>query len=279
MKTVSLNRSHGGVQGVYTHTSSACNCDMTFSVFSPPQADTQSCPVLYYLSGLTCTHANVTEKGEFRQMAAELGLIIVCPDTSPRGHNVPDDDQYYFGQAAGYYLDATEAPYATHYNMYSYVTGELPEIVSQNFNADMDRQSVFGHSMGGHGAMVLALRNPGKYKSVSAFAPMCAPSQIEWGEYAFSRFLGTNRETWQAYDTVALINGGSRLPELLVDVGTADQFLESGIRPDLLGKACDETGIDLTLRMHDGYDHSYYFISTFMNDHLAWHAQRLGLTD
>ncbi len=279
MKTVSLNRSHGGVQGVYTHTSSACNCDMTFSVFSPPQADTQSCPVLYYLSGLTCTHANVTEKGEFRQMAAELGLIIVCPDTSPRGDKVPDDEQYYFGQAAGYYLDATEAPYATHYNMYSYVTGELPELVSQNFNADMDRQSVFGHSMGGHGAMVLALRNPGKYKSVSAFAPMCAPSQIEWGEYAFSRFLGTNREAWQAYDTVALINGGSRLPELLVDVGTADQFLESGIRPDLLGKACEETGIDLTLRMQDGYDHSYYFISTFMNDHLAWHAQRLGLTD
>jgi S-formylglutathione hydrolase len=163
--------------------------------------------------------------------------------------------------------------------MYSYVTGELPELVSQNFNADMDRQSVFGHSMGGHGAMVLALRNPGKYKSVSAFAPMCAPSQIEWGEYAFSRFLGTNRETWQAYDTVALINGGSRLPELLVDVGTADQFLESGIRPGLLKRACDETGIDLTLRMQDGYDHSYYFISTFMNDHLAWHAQRLGLTD
>lgn len=274
METVSKNNSHGGVQGVYKHASTTCNCEMTFSVFVPPQAKTQKCPVLYYLSGLTCTHANVTEKGEFRAAAADHGIIIVCPDTSPRGEDVADDEAYFFGSGAGFYLDATAEPYAKHYNMYSYVTQELPSLIDAEFNADMSRQSIFGHSMGGHGAMTIALKNPEMYKSVSAFAPVCAPIGTDWGDNAFSKYL-TDKSEWAQYDSVELIKAGKSVPEILADQGTADDFLESGLRPNLLKDACEGTDIDLTLRMQDGYDHSYYFISSFMSDHIAWHAERL----
>ncbi|MDJ0613816.1 MAG: S-formylglutathione hydrolase [Rhizobiaceae bacterium] len=276
METVSTNTSHGGVQGVYTHQSSTCNCEMKFSVFVPPQAEAAPCPVLYYLSGLTCTHANVTEKGEFRAAAAEHGIIIVCPDTSPRGEGVADEDVYFFGSGAGFYVDATQGPFAANYQMASYITKELPEIVSANFNADMSRQSIFGHSMGGHGALTIALKNPDQYKSVSAFAPICNPSQVEWGQNAFTKYLGEDQSTWRAYDTISLIADGKRVPEMLVDQGTADEFLESGLRPETLQKAVEGTEIALTLNMREGYDHSYYFISSFMAEHIGWHAARLG---
>jgi S-formylglutathione hydrolase len=276
MKIINENISHGGRQLVLIHDSTSCHCEMKFSVFLPPQAEKQACPVLYYLSGLTCSHANVTEKGEFRAAAAKHGIIIVCPDTSPRGENVADEDVYYFGTGAGFYVDATQKPFAENYNMYSYVTHELPALIEQEFNADMSRQSITGHSMGGHGAMICALKNPDRYKSVSAFAPICAPSKTDWGQNAFTKYLGTEENAWRAYDTVALIEDGHSVPEILVDQGTADEFLESGIRVPLLETACNKYGINLTLRMHEGYDHSYYFISSFMADHIAWHAERLG---
>ncbi|MEM9331003.1 MAG: S-formylglutathione hydrolase [Pseudomonadota bacterium] len=276
METLSSNNSHGGVQGVYTHQSTTCNCEMKFSVFVPPQAKTTPCPVLYYLSGLTCTHANVTEKGEFRSAAAKHGIIIVCPDTSPRGENIADEDVYFFGTGAGFYVDATEPPYSDHYNMYSYITEELPALVGANFNADIARQSIFGHSMGGHGAITIALKNPAMYKSVSAFAPICAPSQVEWGQNAFAKYLGSDESAWRIYDSVALIEDGNTVSEILVDQGTGDEFLQSGLRPQLLEEACRSANIDLSLNLHEGYDHSYYFISSFMADHIAWHAERLG---
>ncbi len=276
METVSTNISHGGTQGVYTHNSSTCNCEMKFSVFVPPQAKDRKCPVLFYLSGLTCTHANVTEKGEFRAAAAEHGIIIVCPDTSPRGDNVADEEVYFFGSGAGFYVDATQTPFSEHYNMYSYVTRELPELIGANFNADLSRQSIFGHSMGGHGALTIALKNSGQYKSASAFAPICAPSQVEWGRNAFTKYLGTDEASWRAYDTVSLIEDGNTLTEILVDQGTGDEFLESGLRPELLEAACEDKGVALKLNRREGYDHSYYFISSFMADHIAWHAARLG---
>ena len=276
METVSTNNSHGGVQGVYAHQSATCNCEMRFSVFVPPQARDESCPVLYYLSGLTCTHANVTEKGEFRAAASKHGIIIVCPDTSPRGEGVADEDVYFFGSGAGFYVDATEAPYAANYNMYSYIVEELPKIIAENFNADMSRQSIFGHSMGGHGALTIALKNPDRFNSVSAFSPICNPSKVEWGRNAFSKYLGSDESTWRACDTVSLIEDGHAVPEILVDQGTADEFLESGLLPERLKSAVSDTDIQLTLNMREGYDHSYYFISTFMADHIVWHAARLG---
>lgn len=276
MQITNENISHGGRQLVLTHDSEACKCEMKFSVFLPKQAATEPCPVLFYLSGLTCSHANVTEKGEFRAAAAEHGIIIVCPDTSPRGEGVADEDVYFFGTGAGFYVDSTQAPFSINYNMYSYVTDELPKLIAKEFNADMSRQSITGHSMGGHGAMICALKNPQMYKSVSAFAPICAPSQTDWGKNAFTKYLGSDENNWRAYDTVALIEDGNKVPEILVDQGTADEFLETGIRVPLLKAACKDKGIDLTLNMHEGYDHSYYFISSFMADHIAWHAKRLG---
>ena len=276
LTTVSRNVSHGGIQGVYSHQSSACQCDMTFSVFVPQQAETSSCPVLYYLSGLTCTHANVTEKGEFRAAAARHGIIIVCPDTSPRGESIADEDVYFFGSGAGFYVDATQEPYASNYNMYSYVTDELPKLIGENFNADLSRQSIFGHSMGGHGALTIALKKPEMYKSVSAFAPICNPSQVDWGSNAFTKYLGTDSQSWREFDAVQLIEDGKTVSEILVDQGTSDEFLESGLLPDTLSAACTNAGINLTLNMREGYDHSYYFISSFMADHIAWHADRLG---
>ncbi|ASG22997.1 S-formylglutathione hydrolase [Nitrospirillum viridazoti] len=276
LETVSTSRSHGGIQGVYRHASAETGTPMVFSVFLPPQATNGAkLPVVWYLSGLTCTHANVTDKGEFRQAAAELGLIVVCPDTSPRGEGVADDAAWDMGQGAGFYVDATQAPWAPHFRMWSYVTKELPEVVAANFPVDMDRQGITGHSMGGHGALTVALRHPGRFKSVSAFAPIVAPTQVPWGQKALPGYLGDDPAAWRHHDTVALIQDGARLPDLLVDQGTADSFLENQLRPELLRQACADAGIPLTLRLQDGYDHSYFFISTFMRDHLEWHAERL----
>ena len=278
LEQVSANRSFGGVQGVYKHASAATGTDMTFSVYVPPHDAGAKLPVVWYLSGLTCTHANVTEKGEYRRLCSELGLIFVAPDTSPRGPDVPDDADgaYDFGLGAGFYVDATQAPFDRHYRMWTYVAEELPAIVAQHFPVDMARQSIMGHSMGGHGALAIALRHPQRFRAVSAFAPIVAPSQVPWGEKALTGYLGPDRAAWRQHDAVALIEDGARLPAILVDQGSGDSFLEKELRPQLLREACDAAGIDLTLNLREGYDHSYYFIATFMDDHLRWHAARLG---
>ncbi|MBN8849424.1 MULTISPECIES: S-formylglutathione hydrolase [unclassified Sphingomonas] len=278
METVSTSTAFGGTQGVYRHASAETGTEMTFSVYVPPHEAGARLPVVWYLSGLTCTHANVTEKGEFRRACAELGLILVAPDTSPRGEGVPDDPDgaYDFGLGAGFYVDATQAPWSTNYRMWSYVTEELPKLVAAEFPADMARQSIMGHSMGGHGALTVGLTFPDRYRAVSAFAPIVAPGQVPWGEKALGFYLGPDRAGWRRHDAVALIEDGARVPALLVDQGAADQFLEGQLRPELLAATCEKAGIPLTLRMQPGYDHSYYFISTFMEDHLRWHAERLG---
>ncbi|ESR26550.1 S-formylglutathione hydrolase [Lutibaculum baratangense] len=275
METISINTSHGGIQGVYRHDSAECRCPMTFAVFTPPQAADGPCPVLYYLSGLTCTHQNVMDKGEYRRAAAEHGVLIVCPDTSPRGNGIANDEAYDMGQGAGFYLDATADPWAKHFRMYSYVTRELPQLIEPNFFADMTRQSIFGHSMGGHGALTIALKNPDTYRSVSAFAPIVNPISVPWGQKAFPAYLGEDRALWRQHDAAALIEDGHRVEEILVDQGDKDQFLTEQLQPEALEAACTNAGIDLTLNMRPGYDHSYFFISTFMEDHIAWHAQRL----
>jgi S-formylglutathione hydrolase len=252
---------------------------MTFSVFVPPRAEVGAkLPVVWYLSGLTCTHANVTEKGEYRRACAELGLIFVAPDTSPRGADVPDDPEgaYDFGLGAGFYVDATEPLFARSYRMYSYITRELPDLIAANFPADMAHQAIMGHSMGGHGALTIALRNPGRFRSISAFAPIASPLRCPWGEKALTGYLGPDRAAWRPHDATALIEGGARIDALLVDQGGADNFLAEQLKPELLDEACAKAGIPLTLRIQPGYDHSYYFISTFMEDHLRWHAERLG---
>jgi S-formylglutathione hydrolase len=275
--TVSLNRSHDGVQGVYRHGSRETGTDMTFSVYVPPHQGATKLPVVWYLSGLTCTHANVTEKGEYRRACAELGLIFVAPDTSPRGEGVPGDPAgaYDFGLGAGFYVDATQPPFARNYRMWSYLTKELPHVIAAQFPADPGRQSILGHSMGGHGALTMALSHPGRYRAASAFSPIVAPSQVPWGIKALGGYLGNDKTTWRKHDAVALIEDGARFPDFLVDVGDADQFLNEQLRPELLEHACAKADIPLTLRRQSGYDHSYYFVSTFMADHLSWHAARL----
>lgn len=276
MPIVTDVRSHGGRQLVVSHASAATSTEMRFSIFLPPQAARDvALPVIWYLPGLTCSHANVTEKGEYRAACAELGLIFVAPDTSPRGDGVPDADGYDFGQGAGFYLDATEQPWAANFRMWSYVTDELPALVAAEFPADLERQGITGHSMGGHGALTVALRNPRRFRSVSAFAPIAAPGQVPWGQKALAGYLGEDRAAWRKHDAVALIEDGARVKELLVDVGDADPFVEQELRPELLERACGDAGIPLTLRRQPGYDHSYYFISTFMADHLRWHSERL----
>ena len=276
-ETISTNASHGGVQGVYKHASTSTGTDMTFSVYVPPHTEGAKLPVVWYLSGLTCTHANVTDKGEFRAACAELGLIFVAPDTSPRGEGVADDPEgaYDFGLGAGFYVDAVQEPFAQHYRMRDYIEHELPAIIAANFPADMSAQGITGHSMGGHGALTTALRNPDRFKSVSAFAPIVSPMNCPWGHKALGGYLGDDRAAWRQYDATALIEDGARLPDILIDQGTADNFLAEQLKPELLEAACATAGQPLTLRMQAGYDHSYYFISTFMADHLAWHAQRL----
>jgi S-formylglutathione hydrolase len=278
LQTVSLNRSHGGIQGVYGHASRETGTDMTFSVFVPPCQEGAKLPIVWYLSGLTCTHANVTEKGEFRATCAELGLILVAPDTSPRGDQVPGDPAgvYDFGLGAGFYVDATEAPFAANYRMWSYVTEELPQLIAGNFPVEPARQSILGHSMGGHGALTVALRFPDRYRAASAFSPIVAPSQVPWGIKALRGYLGDNKDAWRRHDAVALIEDGTKFPDLLVDYGDADPFLTEQLRPELLEAACRKASIPLVLHRQPGYDHSYYFISTFMADHLRWHAARLS---
>lgn len=278
MEITSENKSHGGRQLVVKHASSATSTEMTFAIYLPPQAGNGGrVPLLWYLSGLTCTHANVVEKGEYRAACADHGIAFVAPDTSPRGAGVPTapDGAWDFGLGAGFYVDATEEPWATNYRMWTYVTDELPALVGAEFPVDLGRQSITGHSMGGHGALTVALTRPDRFRSVSAFAPIVAPGQVPWGQKALAGYLGEDKAAWRKHDAVALIEDGARVPELLVDVGTADPFLESELRPELLDQACRAAGIDLTLRLQPGYDHSYYFISTLMADHVRWHAERL----
>ena len=278
LDVIADSKSHGGRQLVVRHASAATSCDMIFSIFLPPQAESGAeLPVVWYLSGLTCTHANVTEKGEYRAACAAHGLVFIASDTSPRGPGVPTapEGQWDFGLGAGFYVDAAVDPWAKHYRMWSYVTDELPRLVAAEFPVDMERQAITGHSMGGHGALTLALNFPERFRSVSAFAPIVAPGQVPWGQKALTGYLGEDRASWRKHDAVALIEDGARVRDILVDVGMADPFIENELRPELLEQACAGAGIDLTLRRQPGYDHSYYFISTFMADHLDWHAERL----
>ena len=275
LETVSETKSHGGIQGVYSHHSQATGTPMTFAVYVPACEADAKLPVLWYLSGLTCTHANVVEKGEYRRFCAEHGILLVAPDTSPRGDDVPDDEAYDFGKGAGFYVDATQEPWAANFNMRSYIEDELPALVANNFPAEMARQGIFGHSMGGHGALTISLRNPGRFRSTSAFSPIVSPLECPWGHKALGGYLGKDKAEWREYDAVALIEDGARLPDLLVDQGSADNFLEEQLKPHLLDQAASGADMRATIRMQDGYDHSYYFISTFMGEHIAWHAERL----
>lgn len=279
MERLSDSLCFGGRQQVWRHDSSATGTSMRFSIFLPPPPPGRPlAPVLWWLSGLTCTEENFTVKAGAQRVAAELGLILVAPDTSPRGECVPDDPggAYDFGLGAGFYVDATEAPFAANYRMRTYVEEELPELVASRFPVDLQRQAISGHSMGGHGALTIALRNPGRFRSVSAFAPIVAPSQVPWGHKALTGYLGPDRALWRAYDAVALIEDGARLPDLLVDQGEADGFLKDQLKPELLQTACAAAGVPLTLNLRPGYDHSYFFIASFIEDHLRWHAARLG---
>ena len=275
MERIERHASFGGWQDVYQHESSSLGCTMKFGVYLPPQASSGPVPVLYWLSGLTCTEQNFITKSAVQQLAAEHGIAIVAPDTSPRGESVADDPAYDLGQGAGFYVNATEAPWSDHYRMYDYVVSELPALVEKNFPVSQAR-SISGHSMGGHGALVIALRNPGRYRSVSAFSPIVAPTQVPWGQKAFSAYLGGDQEQWRQYDAVELIaDAKERLP-LLVDQGLSDDFLQNQLRPELLRDACAKANHPLSLNLRDGYDHSYYFISSFIADHLKHHASALN---
>lgn len=278
VKAITKNKAFGGVQGVYSHDSVETRCTMRFGVFLPPQAaTTRALPPLYWLSGLTCTEENFIIKAGAQRVAAELGLALVVPDTSPRGINLPGDaDSYDFGVGAGFYVDATEPPWSQHYRMYSYVAKELPSVVASEFPIDASRAGILGHSMGGHGALTIALKNPGAYRSVSAFAPIASPMRCPWGEKALSGYLGPDRARWREYDSTALLEErGWDGPPLLVDQGTSDQFLDTQLKPDLLRDACARRNVALELRMQEGYDHSYFFIATFIEDHLRYHARYL----
>jgi len=275
--TVSQNKCFGGVQGTYAHDAVETHSAMRFGVFLPPQAQMGRVPVLYWLSGLTCTEENFIVKAGAQRVAGQLGLALVVPDTSPRGLKLPGESASYdFGLGAGFYVDATEEPWARGYRMYSYVTQELPEVVSANFPIDPSRAGIFGHSMGGHGALTIALRNPHAYASVSAFAPICSPMRCPWGAKALGGYVGADRTRWRQYDTTALLEDlGWKGPPLLVDQGTKDPFLDEQLKPDLLKQTCAERNIPLDLRMQEGYDHSYFFIATFIEDHLRFHARLL----
>lgn len=269
--------SFGGRQTVYQHESAELGCAMEIAVYIPPQADAGPVPVLTYLSGLTCTWENVTTKGCIQAYAAEHGVVIVCPDTSPRGDHVPDaEDEYDFGKGAGFYVDATVEPWAQNYRMYSYIVKEVPDLIAGEISsADLGRQGIFGHSMGGHGALTIAFKNPDTYNSVSAFAPIVAPMEVPWGHKALGRYLGDDRSQWAEYDACALLRDRGWHGEVLIDQGEADDFLVEQLRPALFQSACEEAGVNVQLRLQPGYDHSYYFIASFMRDHIAWHAKRL----
>ncbi len=276
IETVSENKCFGGIQGVYSHASRETGTPMRFSLFMPPTGLDGPPPVLYWLSGLTCTEENFTAKAGAQRWAAERGIAVVAPDTSPRGKGVPDEDAYDFGSGAGFYVDATSEPWAENYRMYSYVADELPALVEEHFGLDGNRRGIFGHSMGGHGALTIALRNPDRYKSVSAFAPIVAPIEVPWGRKAFTGYLGTDEAAWADYDACRLIARHGWPRDILIDQGDADQFLTEQLRPGLFEEACNRAGVDLELRLQLGYDHSYYFIATFIGEHFAWHADRLG---
>jgi S-formylglutathione hydrolase len=275
LNQVSSWRCYGGTLSVYEHDSSVCQCPMRFAVFMPPHATTEPVPVLWYLSGLTCTWENVMSKAGLQRTASELGIAVIAPDTSPRGDGVPDDASYDLGQGAGFYLRATQAPWSRHFHMDRYLTDELPRVLSGVPSLDMSRQGITGHSMGGHGALTLHLKHPEVYRSVSAFAPIVAPSQVPWGQKAFTAYLGDDREAWREYDACELVRRRPSLAHVLIDQGDADQFLERELQPQRFVAAAQAAGQKVTLRMQEGYDHSYYFVATFIDDHLRWHAQEL----
>ncbi len=276
MQQIESIKEFGGYLNRYRHDSESCNCEMTFSVYLPPQAEHESVPSVYWLSGLTCTDDNVRVKAGAQRYAAELGLALVMPDTSPRGEEVPDvPSRYDLGQGAGFYVDAVRKPWSRHYRMYDYVTRELPQLVERHLPLVEGLRSISGHSMGGHGALVCALKNPGMYRSVSAFAPICHPIECGWGEAAFYTYLGDDRELWRSYDATCLIESGCETTPMLIDQGTADEFLADQLHPQRLIAACEKNGVSLNLRMREGYDHSYHFIASFIGEHLAYHADAL----
>ena len=274
MQRIERHRSFGGFQDVYRHASKVLGCDMTFSVYLPPKIEKERCHVLYFLSGLTCTHENFTTKAGVQRYASEAGLVVVVPDTSPRGDGVPDDPATDLGQGAGFYVNATQPPWSSHFHMYDYVIRELPGLVEASFHVT-DRRGIFGHSMGGHGALVIALKNPGRYRSVSAFAPIVSPMRCPWGEKAFTAYLGPDRERWRDHDATELVRKAREKLPLFVDQGTADPFLDTQLKPELLEEACRQSKYPLTLRRQDGYDHSYYFIASFIADHIEHHRRAL----
>jgi len=278
LEQVSANKMFGGQQLKFKHNSSTLGCDMIFSVFLPPQAENEKVPVIYWLSGLTCTDDNFVQKAGAQQYAAEAGVAIVCPDTSPRGEGVPDDPEaaYDFGLGAGFYVNATQAPWSEHYHMYDYVTKELPStLADSDLSLDTGNCSIMGHSMGGHGALTIALKNPGTYKAVSAFSPICSPLNCPWGEKALGNYIGSNKDDWNQYDACELVAQADEKLHILVDQGQADDFLHEQLKPFLLQKACQEANHPLTLRFQAGYDHSYFFIASFIEDHILHHAQAL----
>ena len=274
LETLSSQRCHGGVVSYHRHQSVETGTPMRFAVFTPPGEG--PFPAVWFLAGLTCTEDNFTVKAGAQRKAAELGLLLIAPDTSPRGEGVADDPAYDLGQGAGFYVDATQAPWAPHFRMRAYLESELPGLIGADFPADMTRQGIMGHSMGGHGALTIALRNPGGFRAVSAFAPIVSPLNCPWGERALTAYLGPDRAAWREYDACALIDDGARVADILVDQGLADTFLEGQLKPELLEAACGRAGIPLTLRRQAGYDHSYWFIQSVIDDHLAWHAERLA---
>lgn len=277
IQEISSNKLFEGYHRRFRHRSEVCGCAMTFAIYLPPQAETRKLPVLYWLSGLTCNDENFSTKSGAQRYAAEQGIVLVMPDTSPRGLELPgENDSYDFGSGAGFYLNATREPWSRHYRMYDYVVDELPALVVENFPVDPVRRSISGHSMGGHGALTIALKNPLRYRSVSAFAPIVAPSQVPWGQKAFSGYLGDeDKEPWNDYDAVALIKRGAQVDAILVDQGGDDQFAEEQLKPELLAQACEEASINLTLNMRLGYDHSYFFVASFIEDHIRYHAHHL----
>lgn len=274
METVSENRAFGGVQGVYKHEAATTGCTMTFAVYMPPMAASERVPVLWYLSGLTCTHENAMTKAGAQGWAAEHGIAVVFPDTSPRGADIADDKEYDLGQGAGFYVDATEEPWAPHYKMYSYITEELQALVATEFAIDADRQGITGHSMGGHGAITLALRQPDLYKSLSAFAPIANPTASDWGRKQLGAYLGADESAWSGHDATLLVRERGWSRDILVDQGASDQFLDL-LKPEALAGALAEKRVPSTFRMQEGYDHSYYFVASYMADHVRWHAERL----
>ncbi len=274
MKRIEHRKCFGGWQDVYQHESNTLSCTLNFGIFLPEQSETKKLPVLYWLSGLTCNEQNFITKAGAQRYASEHGIILVIPDTSPRGEGVPNDDAYDLGIGAGFYLNATQSPWDKNFKMYDYITKELPELIEANFPAS-EKKSIFGHSMGGHGALMIALRNPGSYKSVSAFSPIVAPSQVPWGQKAFEAYLGSDKESWKAYDTVELVSKASKRLPLLIDQGLDDEFLEKQLKPEILKKVCEDKNHPLTLNLREGYDHSYYFIASFVGDHIAHHAKAL----